>query len=214
MNLSRGIDIIIPFHRNTDLVEPLFESLRDIREELCELACSIVVINDSPEDPEFLRVLADAIEALSASVPCHLIRNERNLGFVGSVNSAARRAVESRRDVLLLTPDTVVFPDALREIYKVACADPLVGFVSPRSNNGAIGAFPHQEEFRHLEPKESYAVFDRLCRYLPEFQFVPTAAGFCMFVKLEVLEEFGYFDEDYRLGDYQHHDLIMRANRC
>ncbi len=209
-----AIDIIIPFYRNAGLVAPLFQSFQEVREELRDLACTIVAVNDSPGDAELKEALASAMDALSPHVPCRLIPNERNLGFVRSVNAAARQSVAARHDVLLLNSDTIVFPGALREIQKVAACDPLIGFVSPRSNNATICTFPSQEEFRHLDAAESYAIFRQLCGYMPEFHLVPTAVGFCLFVKLEVLEEFGFFDEAYGQGYNEENDLIMRANRC
>ena len=145
---------------------------------------------------------------------CRLIRNDRNLGFVRSVNGAARKSIETRHDLVLLNSDTLVFPGALREMRKVANCDPLIGFVSPRSNNATICTLPMQSEFQQIEPAESYSIFQQICSYLPEFHLVPTAVGFCLYIKLEVLEEFGLFDETYGTGYNEENDLIMRANRC
>lgn len=210
----RALDIIVPFYRNAALVTPLFESFQEVQEELRALACTIVAVNDSPDDAELEQALTRAMDELSLLVPCRLIRNERNLGFVRSINTAARQSVAARHDVLLLNSDTVVFPGALREIRKVATCDPLIGFVSPRSNNATICSFPAQQEFQHINPGESHAIFRQICGYLPEFHLVPTAVGFCLFIKLEVLDEFGFFDEAYGQGYNEENDLIMRANRC
>lgn len=193
---------------------PLFKSLHEIREELGELSCEIVAINDSPDDSELRRVLAKSINDFAPIVPCRLIENERNFGFVRSVNLAAQQAVANGHDVLLLNSDTIVFPGALREISKTAWSDPLIGFVSPRSNNATICTFPQQREFQHLDPNASHLIFQQLSRYLPESHLVPTAVGFCLFIKHEVLDEFGYFDEAYGQGYNEENDLMMRANRC
>jgi GT2 family glycosyltransferase/glycosyltransferase involved in cell wall biosynthesis len=211
---DRALDIIIPFYRNADLVAPLFRSFEETLTELKDLACTIVAVNDSPDDLELERALTAATNALSSSLSCRVIRNERNLGFVRSVNGAARKSVAARHDVVLLNSDTIVFPGAMREIQRVADCDPLIGFVSPRSNNATICTFPAQEEFQHIAPSDSNAIFRQICSYLPEFHFVPTAVGFCLYVKLEVLEEFGFFDETYGAGYNEENDLIMRANRC
>lgn len=210
----RAVDIIVPFYRNANLVTPLFRSLIATEEELRDQACTIVAVNDSPDDTELEKALADATNELSASVPCRVIRNDRNMGFVRSVNAAARQSIAGRRDVLLLNSDTIVFPGAIQEIRRVAACDPLIGFVSPRSNNATICTFPAQEEFRGIQPAESHGIFRQICGYLPEFHLVPTAVGFCLYIKLEVLEEFGLFDEIYGQGYNEENDLIMRANRC
>jgi GT2 family glycosyltransferase len=210
----RPLDVVIPFYRNPALVAPLFRSLHEVREELQELSCEVVAINDSPDDRELKQALTQAIRDHALIGPCRLIENERNLGFVRSVNLAARQAVANGHDVLLLNSDTIVFPGALREIRKTAWSDPLIGFVSPRSNNATICTFPQQNDFQNLDPNEAHLIFQELSRYLPESHLVPTAVGFCLFIKKEVLDEFGYFDEVYGQGYNEENDLIMRANRC
>jgi len=211
---TRPIDIIVPFYKNAQLVAPLFQSLAQLQDELAGLCCSIIAINDSPDDRELERCLRGARDALSSIVPCELKENEQNIGFVQSVNNALSKSLAQRHDVLLLNSDTIVFPGAVTEIRKTAYRDPMIGFVSPRSNNATICSLPHQEEFRALEPAESHAIFLELSRYLPDFHFVPTAVGFCLFIKFEILDEFGLFDGVYGQGYNEENDLIMRANRC
>jgi GT2 family glycosyltransferase len=213
-DVPRPFDVIVPFYRNAAVVVPLFRSLAEVQEELRDLDSIIVVVNDSPEDADLEKALTEAVDELSPIVPCRLIRNERNLGFVRSVNVAARQSINARHDVLLLNSDTIVFPGALREMRKVALCDPLIGFVSPRTNNASFCSFPPQKEFWHLDPAEAFASFRELCGYLPEFHLAPTAVGFCLFIKREVLVEFGLFDEIYGQGYNEENDLIMRANRC
>ena len=134
--------------------------------------------------------------------------------FGRSVNGAASDSVTNRRDVILLNSDTILFPGAIREIQRVANLDPMIGFVSPRSNNATICSFPPQAEFQRLPPEQSYAVFRELSGYLPEYHYVPVVVGFCMLVKFQILDEFGLLDEQYGRGYNEENDLVMRANRC
>src|SRR5690242_7965861 len=94
-------DIIIPFYKNAALVGPLFESLERVVEELTT-NYEVVAVNDSPEDKDLEAELSAAIEGLSRRVLCRLIRNERNLGFVRSVNHVLASARQSGHDALLL----------------------------------------------------------------------------------------------------------------
>ena len=150
----------------------------------------------------------------ASPAPCRFVRSEQDAGVVRSINTALRQSVESGKDVLLLEPDTVVFPGALQEIRRVAYCDPLIGFLSPRSNQSGLCAFPIREDGAHLEPAKCNADFRRLSGYLPDFHFVPAAAAFCLFIRFEVLDEFGLFDEEYAHGSHHDIDLMMRANRC
>lgn len=211
---ARTIHIIIPFYRGAHLVAPLFDSLKTCSQEIAQLQCTLILINDSPEDQELDASLTSAVEALAETVPCKLKKNTTNIGFVKSVNAAAMDAVHAGADVILLNSDTTVFPNAFREMQRVAYLDPMIGFVSPRSNNATICNFPVQPEYRGLSPQDCYEIFLKICHYLPEFHYAPTAVGFCLYIKHIILEEFGLFDDAYGKGYNEENDLIMRANRC
>jgi GT2 family glycosyltransferase len=213
---DRPVDIVIPFYRNSHLVSPLFQSLGQapVAYELTRLRGSIIAVNDSPDDLELREVLQCAVAKFASLAPCELLENNTNIGFVRSVNRVLQRASDLGHDVIVLNSDTIVYPGAFSEMRHVAYLDPMIGFVSPRSNNATICSLPHQDQFRELPPAESHAIFRDLHTYLPRFQFVPVAVGFCLFIKWEVLKEFGGFDESYGAGYNEENDLIMRANRC
>src|ERR1017187_1905304 len=208
-----AIDIVILLCRNAKLVEPLFRSLRSAAAELNESSCSVVAVNDSPDDPELKLVLRQAVECLAELVPARLIENERNLGFVRSVNAAAAASLAVRHDIVLLNSDTVVFPATIAEMKRVAYLDPMIGFVGARSNNSSICSLPQQSESRTPSPEDAYRSFRALARYLPDFHFLPTAAGFCLYINAKGLGELGLFDEAYGEVYSEENDLIMRANR-
>ena len=168
----------------------------------------MIAINDSPDDGELKPLLRQAASDLSAIVPCRVIENVRNIGFGQSVNGAASESVAQRHDVILLNSDTIVFPGAIAEMQRVANLDPMIGFVSPRSNNATICSFPQQPEFQKLSPEQSYAVFRELSGYLPDYHYVPIAVGFCLFIKFQILDEFGLLDEIYGRGYNEENDLI------
>jgi GT2 family glycosyltransferase/glycosyltransferase involved in cell wall biosynthesis len=206
-------DIVIPFYKNAGLVRPLFDSLERVTGELIK-NYTVVAVNDSAEDVELEVELSAAVERLSRQTPCRLVRNTRNMGFVRSVNQALAIARETGHDALLLNSDTVIFPGAMTELRRVAYLDPMTGFASPRSNNATICSLPCQKEFRCASPADAYENFLALSKYLPEYNYVPTAVGFCLYIKSEILVEFGIFDEAFGLGYNEENDLIMRANRC
>ena len=213
---QRLIDIIIPFYRNSQFVAQIVQSLKQmpVQHEMSRLKCSVTLVNDSPEDYELTGRLREAAAGISSVTECRLLENDRNIGFVRSVNRGAQQALERGCDVILLNSDTVVFPGAFSEMRRVAYLDPMIGFVSPRSNNATICSLPHQDQYKTLAAADSYRVFRRLADYLPQFHFVPTAVGFCLFIKWEILKEFGVFDESYGHGYHEENDLILRANRC
>jgi len=209
----RPIHIVLPFYRNPDLVTSVFESLLLCGQELSDLQCSLIVIDDSPTN-ELDLILQQSVRAMSRFIPARVIKNEINLGFVKSSNIGIGQALQQRCDTLLLNSDTQLFPGAISNMRKVAYEDPMIGFVSPRSNNATICSLPVHLEYRDLSPEQSFRLFSQLHPYLPEYHYVPTTVGFCMFIKWNVLSEFGLLDEVYGRGYNEENDLVMRANRC
>ena len=209
-----GLEIIVPFFRNEDLVAPLFDSLAACADECRRLGAPIVAINDSPAYEPLARALEDAIGRLDGRIPVRVVENLENLGFVGSCNIGLAAAAAAGHDALLLNSDTILFPGAIGEMARVAEIDPMIGFVSPRSNNATIASLPVQEEHRRMPPAEAFESFRRISAYLPDYHYAPTAIGFCMLVKGMILREFGLLDEAYGAGYNEENDLVMRANRC
>lgn len=206
--------IVVPLYRNAGLLSGLARSLTACADELERAAVSILLINDSPDDADLVQALARELPALRERYTVELRQNERNIGFVGSANRGFETALARGCDVLLLNSDTIVFPGALRELRAVAYLDPMIGFANPRSNNATIASLPPQRSYAGATPEQAFARFQTLSRYLPRVRYAPTAVGFCLYVKLSVLREFGLFDPLYGQGYNEENDLIMRANRC
>lgn len=202
LNHYRPLDVVVPFYRNAALAKSLCNSLQAVRDEVA----TVFAVNDSPEDSELAVVLAAS--------GFEVISNARNLGFVQSANAGLRLVRERGNHALLLNSDTLVSPGVFTEMRRVAALDPMIGFVNPRSNNACLGSLPQQPEFAGCPPAQARANFESLSQYLPEFQYVPTAVGFCLLIKWEVLDEFGLLDEVYGAGYNEENDLVMRANRC
>lgn len=209
-----GLGIVIAFHRNEELVAPLVDSLLACADELRGLGTGMILINDSPDHEPLKAAIESARQRLGrAEIPVWVVTNAANLGFVRSANIGLARAQEAGHDALLLNSDTQVFPGAIAEMVRVASLDPMIGFVSPRSNNATIASLPSQEEYRHQSPARSYEVFRRLSPHLPEYHYAPTCIGFCLLVRHAILAGFGLFDESYGAGYSEENDLVMRANR-
>ena len=210
----RGIEIIVPCFRNEELIAPLFDSILACADELRGMDATIVVINDSPNHEPLKMALVAAVKQSAGHVPVTIIDNPRNLGFIRSCNLGLARAVAAEKDALLLNSDTVLYPGSVTEMVRITKLDPMIGFVSPRSNNATIASLPLQERYRHQAPECSFHAFRQLSAQLPDFHYTPTAVGFCLLIKNAVLREFGFLDQTYGAGYNEENDLIMRANRC
>lgn len=203
------ICIVVPFANYTNSAAPFLKSLAACSEELKDLRCALILIASTHA------VGADnfANEFLP-HVPYIHLHYEQNRGFSHAANLGLKQAADRHADVILLHPDTTVSAGAIREMQRVACLDSMIGFVSPRSNGVGISSFPPQQEFQNASPGRAQLIFKELSHYLPELQYVPAASAGCVYIKLEILREFGLFDAAYENSDEAINDLAMRANRC
>ena len=211
-NSPRPILVAIPFYKNEHLVQAVVNSLIHCADELRTLGAEVVLYNDSPDYLALDAALTEILPAALAAFPCRIERNPSNLGFVRTMNRAIDEAIVRRFDLLLLNSDTMVEPGALTEMARVSLLDPMIGFVNPRSNNAAIATLPVAVRFKGKPP--SREAYQTLAAMLPEFRYVPTAVGFCMLIRWNILAAFGGFDEIYGAGYNEENDLVMRAARC
>ena len=206
--------IVVPLFKQAVLVPDLFSSLAAVADEVQALDARLLLLNDSPGDLELEAALAEHLPSLAAVVPTDLHVNEVNLGFVASSNIGLARAREAGADVVLLNSDALLTPGALSELNAVAALDPLTAVVSPRSNNATICNSPYPQRFRGLPSAEALAAHRIIQPFLPRVTYVPTAVGFCLYIRHSILLEFGLFDPVYAGGYNEENDLILRANQC
>ena len=157
-----------------------------------------------------------SVEMVRAEFPgVELIASDRNLGYVGGNNAALahlRGAEDRPRFLLLLNPDTVVPPTALREMLDLFERYPDVGAAGPRLHleNGEIDhackrGFPspttslyHMIGLSRLFPRSR-----RFGRYRLTFvderalADVDSVVGAFMMVRDEVIATVGLLDDDF-----------------
>lgn len=206
--------IAVPFYKNERLVERFTAGIVACADEIRALNASVVFYNDSPDYAALQPALEAAASAAKGRVDIEIRPNETNLGWVRTCNLAMREAQRLGADLVLFNSDTVMFPGALSEMVRVAGLDPMIGFVNPRSNNATITNFPVLDRVRVMAPPEAAAAHAALARLLPELTYVPTAVGFALLIRKQILSEFGFFDEAYGAGYNEENDLVMRAARC
>lgn len=205
-----NIDIIIPVYKNASLTKKCITSIFENINEIKEFSPRLLVINDSPDDVDVNLMLAD----LSISNPeVKIFTNIVNSGFVKSVNKGLEISTKEGRDVILVNSDTETFRGTLCNLVDVAYSDPLIGFVSPRSNNASICSLPHFFGGALPTPVEAFKRWKKISTTLPKFHFVPTAIGFYLYIKNEVLSNIGLLNENFGVGYEEENDLIMRANK-
>ncbi len=194
--------VIVPIYNALPALQRCLQSIRRHGAGIAEL----VLINDASPDP----AITAALDQL-APFPCatRVIHNERNLGFIGTVN---RGMAECKTDVLLLNSDTVVTAGWLDAIERCAASDCAIASITPFSNNAEICSIPAFCK-ANPEPKEP----DRIALALgetgkPLYPDLPTGVGFCMWLRRRALQAIGLFDQDtFGRGYGEENDWCMRA---
>jgi hypothetical protein len=181
--------------------------------------CEIIVVDNASTD--------GTVEMIKGGFPqvC-VIENLKNRGFSASMNQALR--IAHGRFLLLLNPDTLVFPDSLDQLIHFMEQHPEVGICGPKVLNpdGTLQKPCRRGESR---PWAVISYFTGLSRLFPKSKFfgeyllsyldedetheVAGVSGSCMLIRREVIDQIGLLDE--RFFAYQEDaDYCFRARQA
>ena len=198
--------MIVPVYRGLEATRRCIESVlsSDLGEQV-----ELVVINDASPEPELVAWLESQAGRFT------LLHNEINLGFVATVNRGMR--LHPERDVVLLNSDTEVVGDWLPRLRRAARQRADTGTLTPWSNNATICSYPDFCQDNPLPVGFDLAAMDALCAHHLAGQRVaiPTAVGFCMYIRRACLQAVGLFDEaNFGKGYGEENEFCMRAARA
>jgi hypothetical protein len=208
--MRRGPIVVVVFADHRPVVARLNETLLLLADEILEHDAELLFVNDRPEDSAWAAALDVLLRRLAtAGVAASVLKNECGLGEVRSSNLGLAVAKSARRDALLIRGDTGVHRGFLDEVIRIARLDPMIGFVCPRSNHAGIYTLPATGAATRAENEHPPATGRR-----PDFSFVPTGTGNCLFVKAPMMLDFGLLDEAYGSLALSQDDYILRASQC
>ncbi len=199
------VDIIIPVYRGLVETQRCLESVLAFPQQI---PIEIVVIDDCSPEPELSAWLINLAETDAIT----LLRNPVNTGFVNAVNRGM--ILHSDRDVVLLNSDTEVHGNWLDRLRRCAYSDPMVGAVTPFSNNATICSYPRFLQNNPLSTEWPLAVLDDVFACINQGLSIeiPTAVGFCMYVRRDCLNQVGYFNAlIFERGYGEENEFCMRA---
>jgi GT2 family glycosyltransferase/glycosyltransferase involved in cell wall biosynthesis len=198
------VAVVIPVYRGLDETRRCLASVLAHRDGV---PAEIIVIDDCSPDPG----MSNWLRELAADGSITLLRNDVNRGFVASVNRGMAAAGD--RDVVLLNSDTEVPSNWLSRLAGHAYSSPRIGSVTPYSNNATICSWPGVKGGA-LPPGRSVADMDAafLAANRGRQVDIPTAVGFCMYIRRDCLEAVGGFDEaTFGRGYGEENDFCLRA---
>jgi GT2 family glycosyltransferase len=201
------IDVIVPVYRG-------FALTRACLEALCGAACAkarrIVAVNDASPEPE----LTGWLRREAAAGRFELLENPGNLGFPATANRGL--SLSPDRDCVLVNSDVLVFDGWLDRLCAAAHSAPDIGTATPFSNNATICSYPLPNRDNPLPADLAPAALDALFAAVNAGRVcdIPTAVGFCMFIRRDCLRDVGLFDAaTFGKGYGEENDFCQRAFR-
>jgi O-antigen biosynthesis protein len=200
------IDVIIPVYRGFDVTLACIYSALSAP---VNVEHQIIVINDcSPE-----LQLVSRLRELAGLGLFTLVDNESNLGFVGSVNKGM--TLHPDRDVVLLNSDAIVYGNWLDRLYSASRSEEKLGTLTPFTNNDpTICTYPRFNAENNIQLELDYSELDSITARVNADQLVdiPTAVGFCMYIRRDCLNDVGLFDDQaFGRGNGEENDFSQRA---
>jgi GT2 family glycosyltransferase len=207
--LRHAVTVVVAVYNAAAEVRALVESL--------ELSAPVPIdglrfefVDDGSTDPALLDVWQLPFFARD---DVHLRHNERNLGFVVSVNRAIKDA-PLLSDIVILNSDTRVFGNLFERLQEEAYSTPRIASVTPLTNNGTIASLFGFPDGRDLPPSlsaESIAdVIHSLDLPSPKV-WAPTGVGFCLYLRRDAIASLGVFDPIYGMGYGEESDWCQKA---
>jgi GT2 family glycosyltransferase len=198
---------------NTTIIVPIFNAFEAL--DICLAAllrtlnasAKVILANDASTDPRIEGLLQQFESRATFSV--RTISREHNLGFPENCNRGFIEAGDD--DVLLLNSDAIVTPDWLENMLALAAVDETIATITPWSNNAEICSFPHFCEYSPVP--ENYELIAQAAAMMPldASHELPTAMGFCMWIRRAALRQCGDFDAaTFGRGYGEENDLCRR----
>jgi GT2 family glycosyltransferase/glycosyltransferase involved in cell wall biosynthesis len=195
------VSIIVPVHNQWHFTRPcLISVLRAMRGT--GITCEVILADDASTD--------ETLQAASLFPGLRVVRQDRNLGFLGNCNAAAAKARGAA--LLFLNNDTIVLPGWLTELVRVLREEPSAAIVGSKLlyPDGTI-----QETGGVLFADASAGNLGRgKPRHDPLFSFdreVDYSTGASILVRRSFWDSVGGFDVRYSPAYCEDSDLAMAA---
>jgi len=205
--LDVAVDVVIPVYRGLAATLACIGSVV----ETVRAPNRIWVVNDASPEP----ALVAALEGFARSGAIRLIAagdGQVNRGFPAAVNVGLRAA--RGRHVVLLNSDTLVAPGWLERLREAACSAADIGTATPLSNEASILSYPGEAGQNAAPDLAGTRLLARLAARANAGRLVdiPTANGFCMFIRRDCLAQTGPFEERlFAQGYGEENDFCERA---
>ena len=203
----KSVDIVVPIYNAYEFTEECIKSLlkyTDLNKH------TLILINDKSPDENILPML-QKYQNENQGKNIVVLENEQNMGFVKTVNKGMQY---STNDVILLNSDTEVTKNWVEKIQACAYSNEYIATVTPLTNNGTICSVPNFGVDNELPKNMSLDEYAQMIEDTSKSRYpeLTTGNGFCIYIKRNVIDEIGLFDDEtFGKGYGEENDFCYRA---
>lgn len=197
------------------IIIPVFNALEEVRACVASVLkhtdlseTELIIIDDASSDPAITAML----DGFKDSPGVRIVKSPKNRGYTPTINLGIEMA--AGRDVVLLNSDTIVTPRWIEGLRATAYSAPKVATATAMSDNAGAFSFPVMEQ---ASKKPSDMTHEEYALRMVQGTFdcsapeVPTASGFCMFIRRTAIDAHGLFDaQAFPRGYGEENDFCMR----
>ena len=200
---GRRVLIVIPVYLDLEVTLDCLASVLSAKTEIEDV---MVIVDGSPD-----RELIERLQSFPGDFT--LLVRPINAGFPATANFGMRAA--AGRDVVLLNSDTLVPVGWIAELRRANYSGNDIGTATALSNAATIFSYPATDK---PNPIPNFAEVTATAALAQQENGgvaidVPTAHGFCMYIRAECLTDTGLFREDlFGQGYGEENDFSLRAH--
>ena len=197
-------------------IMPIYNAFDMLHESLArfvantDLPWHLILIEDASPDPRVRPWVRKWAQEYGSRIT--LIENERNLGFIGSVNRGLEFAGKLGQHVVLLNSDAFVPKGWASRLLHPIISDARVASVTPMSNDATLFSIPSVAGTVQLEPGAVDFIDATAAAMSSNAKAeVPTGVGFCMALNRAALKKVPNLDITFGRGYGEEVDWCQRA---
>lgn len=187
-----SVDIVLPVYNDSEHLSKLLPTV-----DRTSLEHRLILVDDGSTEEETLQLIDTYI---SEHPNTRLIRNERNLGYIPSINRGL--VVTRSPQIALISTDLLLPENWLERLVMPLIKDPTVASCSPFSNHGGITAFPYPLQENHQFENRTLTEIDQIFQEIRSlYTTIPYGNISCMAMNRQVIHEIGIFDQNVFKGE-------------
>jgi GT2 family glycosyltransferase len=144
---------------------------------------------------------------MSQSFGAKILTYKNDIGWLKAANSLMASVTT---DVILLNDDTIVVSDIVKEMQTLAYSSPSIGIVGGKSLSMDLQTIINYGIYVGPDGNTAHRYYGHE-RNSVKVEKQQAVEGSCFFIKREVIDKIGYFDEGYGMGFREEVDYCFRA---